>query len=733
MKTHACCWAVLWTSALAVPALAHATDVSALVWFEPEGGRFAARTPAQRFALDATGVRTADGAELHFRGARQRQGVLDPAGIFPLTRFTSLDRAGRRSATAAQGLRFSGIYPHVDLYYHFAGGRLEYDLTLEPGARLADVRIATNQKWKLHGLGQQPVAWQSNSSGARYLVQVHYVRCGADTCFSANGYDPRLPLVIDPVIFYASYFGSSGFDFVWAMQADPAGNLYVLGHLGGFGLTTTTPAPSGFLSTNGPAFLAKFSPAGQLLYAVLPDLSYFSPLRLAVDSSGDVYLTGASVYGKTLDNPAWIQKYTNYLLIKIDAAGTDLIYQTYLPSSPTAVLPDGNGNLYLAGTFAVQPPAGAFRSASGVDAGRDSALVLLSADGTHLLSSTFLEYPADNVAALAIDAASSDVIVAGSSSATGPRQAGALQQYNAGTDMFRSLDTGATWAPTGRDVAGAAKFQDLSVPRRLWAVSGTALAVSNDFGASWQGGLTLPASGSILTVANVPDLLFLASTVGLYRSKDAGATWSPCLGHYSGRGLYAVDPQNPDNLFATDGSGGWFSKDGGQSWYSVGQGSVVNFPAFNITLVAVAGNPATFLIAGTALNGQPILVWFRFGSGPLTGGIPVSLPVADPSTPGRVLAISTANTLIESKDSGATYAQVGPLPAPAPPGFTQGLAIDPHQPNTIYSYGLLFFRSTDGGRTWTALSAAPRPGASTGNQLLVNPLNSSELLSIFGP
>jgi len=70
MKTHACCWAVLWTSALAFPVLAHATDVSALVWFEPDGGRFAARTPAQRFAVDATGVRTADGAELHFRGAR---------------------------------------------------------------------------------------------------------------------------------------------------------------------------------------------------------------------------------------------------------------------------------------------------------------------------------------------------------------------------------------------------------------------------------------------------------------------------------------------------------------------------------------------------------------------------------------------------------------------------------------------------------------------------------------
>jgi hypothetical protein len=81
--------------------------------------------------------------------------------------------------------------------------------------------------------------------------------------------------------------------------------------------------------------------------------------------------------------------------------------------------------------------------------------------------------------------------------------------------------------------------------------------------------------------------------------------------------------------------------------------------------------------------------------------------------------------LIESKDSGATFAQIG-----KPPATALGLAIDPQQPNTVYLYGLQFFRSTDGGRTWTALSGAPRPGTSTGNQLLVNPLNSSELLFI---
>ena len=77
---------------------------------------------------------------------------------------------------------------------------------------------------------QPPVAYQINSAGRRLTVESHYrLRDPHTATFELGAYDASLPLVIDPVISYSTYFGGSGTSSVTGMAVDSSGNLYVTG------------------------------------------------------------------------------------------------------------------------------------------------------------------------------------------------------------------------------------------------------------------------------------------------------------------------------------------------------------------------------------------------------------------------------------------------------------------------------------------------------------------------
>ena len=47
--------------------------------------------------------------------------------------------------------------------------------------------------------------------------------------FSLGGYDRSIPLVIDPVLVYAGYFGGAGYDVPTGMAVDRDGNVWLTG------------------------------------------------------------------------------------------------------------------------------------------------------------------------------------------------------------------------------------------------------------------------------------------------------------------------------------------------------------------------------------------------------------------------------------------------------------------------------------------------------------------------
>jgi len=75
----------------------------------------------------------------------------------------------------------------------------------------------------------RPVAWQE-IEGNRVRVEVTFrLRTEREVGFKAGSYDPRYPLVIDPVLSWNTFLGSSSTDYGEGIAVDSSGNVYVTG------------------------------------------------------------------------------------------------------------------------------------------------------------------------------------------------------------------------------------------------------------------------------------------------------------------------------------------------------------------------------------------------------------------------------------------------------------------------------------------------------------------------
>jgi hypothetical protein len=157
---------------------------------------------------------------------------------------------------------------------------------------------------------------------------------------------------------FSTYLGGSGLDQGNGVAVDTAGSAYVAG------LTTSTAStllftpPSGAYQSDcaldtlkvceGDAFIAKFALSGT------PALSYFTYLGgsladsangIALDSSGDAYVTGSTVstnfpIAGTVFQPTFGGGNADAFITELNPTGSDLVYSTYLGGSATDI---GNG------------------------------------------------------------------------------------------------------------------------------------------------------------------------------------------------------------------------------------------------------------------------------------------------------------------------------------------------------------------------------------------------------
>jgi hypothetical protein len=207
-------------------------------------------------------------------------------------------------------------YPGIDLVYYGNPQQMEYDFVVAPGADPKQIRWvfdasrAFKAKPKIDKSGdlilktaggemrlRKPVVYQ-DINGERKAIDGRFTVDKAQVSFQLAQYDRSRPLVIDPVLVYSTYLGSSGDNNGLGIAVDGSGNTYVTGStLSSYFPTVNAKYPK--LLGLGDAFVFKLSSDGQtVLYSTyLGGSSWEFGWGIAVDGSGNAYVTGSTGSG----------------------------------------------------------------------------------------------------------------------------------------------------------------------------------------------------------------------------------------------------------------------------------------------------------------------------------------------------------------------------------------------------------------------------------------------------
>ncbi len=149
----------------------------------------------------------------------------------------------RSSVPQYARVRYTNVYPGMDLAYYGNQRELEYDFVLRPGADPGQIRLRIEGAKKLrleHGdlvlrrpegevLLRHPHIYQ-DSNGKQREIHGHYViNNKSEVGFRVASYDRARTLVIDPVLAYSTYVGGSKEESGASIAVDSAGNAYITG------------------------------------------------------------------------------------------------------------------------------------------------------------------------------------------------------------------------------------------------------------------------------------------------------------------------------------------------------------------------------------------------------------------------------------------------------------------------------------------------------------------------
>lgn len=202
------------------------------------------------------------------------------------------------------------LYPGIDLVYSADGGQLKADWILEPAACVDRIRwryegaegVAIGEDGGLRivtALGvlteDPPILYQEGAQG-RELVEGSFQRFeNGDLGFWVGPFDRTRTLVIDPSLEWSTFLGGSGSDSGQSIALDGTGNVYVAGSTFSADFPVTPGAFDTTLAGISDAFVAKFNPAGALIFSTLIGGSGGESIEgLAVDAAGHIFFAGST-------------------------------------------------------------------------------------------------------------------------------------------------------------------------------------------------------------------------------------------------------------------------------------------------------------------------------------------------------------------------------------------------------------------------------------------------------
>jgi len=259
---------------------------------------------------------------------------------------------------------------------------------------------------------------------------------------------------------------------------------------------------------------------------------------------------------------------------------------------------------------------------------------------------------------------------------------GAPGEYSnrGGCGVWKSINDGASWQPLTDNLPltypsrfvlhVAALALDPATAGRVYFATPVGIFRSDNGGVDWvristDVSANVP-SGVLLIDPKSPNILYLASPDGIHRSVDFGVNWTLSRSGGDAKGL-VMDPTNSQILFAAVGNGIYKTTNGGLAgdtdWTQLRNGLPVSNDISHITLALCRDFPGT-LYAGYSR--------------------------------------ASAFELYRTDTAGASWSpafrnSVDNL-------FNDTIGVDPQTPEIVYITGEKFWRSEDGGKSFTAQS-----------------------------
>jgi hypothetical protein len=355
-----------------------------------------------------------------------------------------------------QKILYRNLYPGIDMTYGGVGHRIKSEFLVAPGVDPKQIRLRYSgaDRISIEPTGDLLVggAHTEAKEEAPVILQNgipipgRYILLDSQTVgFDIDAFDSSLPLVIDPVLSYATYLGGTGMTAVTGLAVDSSGDLYATGWTESLNFQIAAPIQA---SSGGgvDAFVLKLNPSGtSLLYATyIGGSGDDRGAAIAVDSSGEAYVTGSTESTNfPLVNPvsSKLGGGQDAFALKLNALGTLLMYSTYLGGTNTeygyAIAVDSSDNAYVLGeTLSANFPvsAGAAQTKFG---GTQNVFVTKLSPAGAITYSTFLGGSGvDNAGGIALDS-SANAYVAGGTTSTNFPTVGAIQSSSGGSqDAF---------------------------------------------------------------------------------------------------------------------------------------------------------------------------------------------------------------------------------------------------------------------------------------------------------
>jgi photosystem II stability/assembly factor-like uncharacterized protein len=271
-------------------------------------------------------------------------------------------------------------------------------------------------------------------------------------------------------------------------------------------------------------------------------------------------------------------------------------------------------------------------------------------------------------------------------------------------------------------------------PQVVYSFTPPTINVSTDLGktctSSVTGLMAHPVVG-LGTSASDPAVVYIGTLSGVYKSMDAGQTWAFLRpGMFAG---IAVDPTDSQIVYlgAVEQGAILKSTDGGVTWTSLGE--QIEYPGVS-TLAVDPGNPQT-VFAGTGHGPQMSpqggglyrsldggASWQRLPGVP---DVAVTAIEIDPSGSGRLAVATMGNGVLISEDGGNMFeARNGGFVDDPVGRQVWALAMHPQDPEIMYA-GTSFhysragsggsdglYKTTDGGQNWTMILGGEQVGVS---------------------